>query len=178
MGQPHLFKVDLETRAFSLSQTLSSDFDLLYAVASDPVVWQQHPQQDRWKRPVFSAFFQAALDNDLGCFTLRDRARNEVIGSTRFYAHDAVGKTVRLGYTFLSPRYWGSGANREIKDALLEHAFTLVDHVQFAIGRGNLRSRRAIEKLGAGLCAGEGETLVYTLSKERFAGGNGRTRDL
>ena len=71
MEQPHAFNVNLETNAFSLEQTTSLDFDLLYEIASNPVVWEQHPEKDRWKRPVFSAFFHGAMENDLGCFTIR-----------------------------------------------------------------------------------------------------------
>ena len=168
MKKPHAFNVNLETNAFSLEQTTSSDFDLLYEIASNPVVWEQHPEKDRWKRPVFSAFFQGAMENDLGCFTIRDKSAGIVIGSTRFYSHDALGDAVRLGYTFLSPGYWGSGANREIKEVLLDHAFTIVERVYFDIGAENFRSRKAVEKLDAVECAGDAEKVVYCLSKNAF----------
>ena len=163
------FKVNLETNAFSLEQTTSLDFDPLYEVASNPVVWEQHPEKDRWKRPVFSAFFQGATENDLGCFTIRDKSGGIVIGSTRFYSHDDAHNAVRLGYTFLCPSYWGSGANQEIKEVLLGHAFTIVENVYFDIGKQNLRSRKAVEKLGAVECAGDDEKVVYGLSKDVFS---------
>ena len=168
MKKPHAFNVNLETNAFSLTQTTSLDFDPLYGVASDPVIWEQHPEKDRWKRPVFSTFFQAALENNLGCFTIRDKSADIVIGSTRFYAYDVAGEAVRLGYTFLSPGYWGSGANQEMKEVLLEHAFTIVENVYFDIGKENFRSRKAVEKLGAVECTGDDEKVVYGLSKDVF----------
>jgi len=142
MKKPHAFNVNLETNAFSLEQTTSTDFDPLYEVASNSLVWEQHPEKDRWKRPVFSAFFQGAMENDLGCFTIRDKSAGIVIGSTRFYSHDVAGEAVRLGYTFLCPKYWGSGANQEMKQVLLEHAFTIVEDVYFDIGKENFRSRK------------------------------------
>jgi len=71
MKRAHAFNVNLETNSFSLEQTTSSDFEPLYGVASNPVVWEQHPEKDRWKRSVFLTFFQGALENDLGCFTIR-----------------------------------------------------------------------------------------------------------
>ena len=169
MDRPHGFKVNLETNAFSLEQTTSLDFEPLYAVASDPVVWEQHPEKDRWKRPVFSAFFQAALENDIGCFTIRDKITGVVMGSTRFYSHDASVEAVRLGYTFLCPSYWGSGANQEIKEVLLEFAFTIVENVYFDIGKENFRSRKAVEKLGAVECEDEKAKVVYVLSKGAFS---------
>jgi len=169
MDRPHGFKVNLETNAFSLEQTTSLDFEPLYAVASDPVVWEQHPEKDRWKRPVFSAFFQAALENDIGCFTIRDKITGVVMGSTRFYSHDASVEAVRLGYTFLCPSYWGSGANQEMKEVLLEFAFTIVENVYFDIGKENFRSRKAVEKLGAVECEDEKAKVVYVLSKGAFS---------
>ena len=153
----------------SLEQTTSTDFDPLYEVASNSLVWEQHPEKDRWKRPVFSAFFQGAMENDLGCFTIRDKSAGIVIGSTRFYSHDVAGEAVRLGYTFLCPKYWGSGANQEMKQVLLEHAFTIVEDVYFDIGKENFRSRKAVEKLGAVECADKEEKMVYVLSKDVFS---------
>ena len=91
MEQPQAFNVSLETNAFSLEQTTSSDFESLYGVASNPVAWEQHPEKDRWKRSVFLAFFQGAMENDLGCFTIRDKTAGVVRGSTRFYSHDVLG---------------------------------------------------------------------------------------
>ena len=169
MKIPHAFNVNLETNAFSLEQTTSSDFDPLYEVASNPVVWEQHPEKDRWRRPIFSAFFRGAVENDLGCFTVRDKTAGVVIGSTRFYSHDASGGAVRLGYTFLSPAYWGSGANQETKEVLLEYAFTIVEKVYFDIGKENFRSRKAVEKLGAVECASDDEKVVYGLDTDAFS---------
>ena len=169
MEQPHAFNVSLETNAFSLEQTTPSNFESLYGVASNPVVWEQHPENYRWKRPVFSAFFQGAIENDLGCFTIRDKTAGVVIGSTRFYSHDDSGDAVRLGYTFLSPGYWGSGANQEIKEVLHDHAFTIVEKVYFDIGAENFRSRKAVEKLDAVEYAGDDEKVVYCLSKDAFS---------
>ena len=168
MKRAHAFNVNLETNAFSLEQTTSSDFEPLYGVASNPVLWEQHPEKDRWKRSVFLTFFQGALENDLGCFTIRDKSAGVVIGSTRFYSHDAAGEAVRLGYTFLCPKYWGSGANQEMKEVLLEQAFTIVENVYFDIGKENFRSRKSVEKLGAVECADEEEKVVYVLSKDVF----------
>ena len=109
------------------------------------------------------------MENELGCFTIRDKSAGIVIGSTRFYSHDVAGKAVRLGYTFLCPKYWGSGANQEMKEVLLEHAFLIVEDVYFDIGKENFRSRKAVEKLGAVECAGDDEKVVYGLSKDVFS---------
>ena len=89
------FGVELETENFFLVQTMQSHFDGLYVVASNPMVWAQHPERDRWKEPVFLKFFQKALKNDLGCFTIMDKDKNSVVGSTRFYSFDPANKAIR-----------------------------------------------------------------------------------
>ena len=47
------FKLQLENESFSLIQTKTSHFEKLYSVAGNPVIWEQHPENDRWKREVF-----------------------------------------------------------------------------------------------------------------------------
>ena len=156
---------NLETERFALRQTEASHFELLYRVASDPAVWAQHPESNRWQRPVFTAFFEGGLRNDLGCFTIFDRLRQAVIGSTRFYEYDSAECAVRLGYTFLAAEYWGTGANREIKNVLLNQAFQVVTKVFFDIGVNNIRSRKATEKLGAVEHQQLDDKVVYLLAK-------------
>ena len=167
-----LFKspsVELKAKYFSLVETEEDHFEALYDVACDPNIWTQHPASDRWKRPVFYEFFQLALQNESGCFTIADSRTSKVIGSTRFYAHDPLDVSVRLGYTFLARQYWGTGANQLIKRALLDYSFQYVESVYFDIGEFNLRSIKATEKLGAVFWqkAEEGKS-VYLLSRAAF----------
>ena len=163
------FTQQLQAEKFLLVQTKPSDFEPLFKVASDPLIWEQHPAQNRWKREVFSAFFDDGLRNDLGCFTIVDSQSHSVIGSTRFYAHDPSNASVRLGYTFFARRYWGTGANQLIKTALLDYCFECVESVYFDIGASNWRSIKATEKLGAVFWeqADEGKS-VYLLSRAAF----------
>ena len=165
MNPATTFRVGLETENFSLAQTTPSHFDDLYLVASNPVVWEQHPERDRWQEPVFLQFFQKALENDLGCFTIIDKDKNSVVGSTRFYSFDPANDAIRLGYTFMDPAYWGTGANREIKDTLIHLAFSVVDKIFFDIGPDNHRSRAAVEKLGAVVAETSAEKVIYVLKR-------------
>lgn len=86
---------------------------------------------------------------------------------------------VEIGWTFLARAYWGGRYNGEMKRLMLRHAFAAVSRVIFVIGAGNIRSQRAIEKIGA-VRAGTradprlGESLVYELTPDRYAqGGTG-----
>ena len=163
------FTPQLQAEKFSLVQTKRADFDALFQVASDPLIWEQHPAQDRWRREVFSAFFEAGLSNELGCYTIVESQSRDVIGCTRFYAHDTANASARLGYTFLARQYWGTGANQLIKAALLDYCFEYVESVYFDIGESNFRSIKATEKLGAVFWqqAEEGKS-VYRLSRAAF----------
>jgi len=141
--QPTLKGQLLELRPLS-----RTDFESLYAAASDPLIWEQHPERNRFKKDVFEGFFLAAIASK-GAFAAIDRSSNRVIGSSRFTAYDHSNRRVEIGYTFLERSYWGKGFNQEMKNLMLNHAFQFVNEVHFYIGEENFRSRRAIEKLGA-----------------------------
>jgi RimJ/RimL family protein N-acetyltransferase len=124
------------------------DFEALYAVARDPLIWEQHPASDRWTHDVFTAFFQEALDSG-GAFLVIERRSGAVIGSSRYFGYDEATSEIEIGWTFLARRYWGGTYNAEMKRLMLDHAFRFVKHVVFLIGPHNLRSQKAIEKIGA-----------------------------
>lgn len=127
----------------------AEDFDALYAAASDPLIWEQHPAPDRHERRVFEQFFNRALSSR-GALAVLDKATDELIGTSRFY--DVSGKdSACIGFTFLTRAYWGGSYNRELKFIMLDHAFIYVRRVQFHVGEKNLRSRKALEKIGAKL---------------------------
>jgi len=124
------------------------DEEALFAVASDPLIWEQHPVRDRYKLDVFSAFFRESLASG-GALTVRDCRSGNVIGSSRYHAYNPHASEVEIGWTFLARSHWGGIYNREIKLLMLRHAFQFVGRVVFLIGPQNIRSQRAIERLGA-----------------------------
>lgn len=145
------------------------DFDALYAVASDPLIWEQHPASDRWQRDVFTAFFDEAMASG-GALIAIDRATGRVIGSSRYFGHDEAASEIEIGWTFLARSHWGGVYNREMKRLMLDHAFRFVHRVVFLIGPRNVRSQKAIEKLGATRIAprttSDGRlSLVYQLTR-------------
>ncbi len=141
--QPNLIGERIELRPMR-----ESDFEALYAVASDPLIWEQHPHHDRWRPEVFRAFFDKGLQSG-GALVVIDRATGRIIGSSRFHSHDeADGGDLEIGWTFLARSHWGGSTNREMKRLMLEHAFNYVDRVMFLVGAGNIRSQRAMEKNG------------------------------
>ena len=141
--QPHL-KGDL----IELRPLKPEDWDDLFAVASDTLIWAQHPENDRYKEDVFKVFFKDALESG-GAFVVIDTKSKRIIGSTRFHGYDPEKSEVEIGWTFLARRYWGGRYNREMKQLMLAHAFQYVENVVFFIGENNIRSQKATEKIGA-----------------------------
>lgn len=164
----------LETEQLMLIPLTESDFEKLYQVASDPKVWEQHPNKDRWKRDVFRVFFDGALQSQ-GAFKIAEKSTGKIIGSTRFYDYNQENNSILIGYTFYGTDYWGKGYNQSVKKLMLDYIFAFVDTVYLHVGAGNIRSQIAISRLGAQKIAEEeiiyfGEVpklnFVYRIEKE------------
>ncbi len=123
------------------------DFPALYAVASDPLIWEVHPSSDRYKPDVFQEFFREAMESG-GALIVLDSRDGRVIGSSRFHGYDEATSEVEIGWTFLARSHWGGVYNREMKQLMLAHAFQFVSSVVFLVGPDNWRSQRAMEKIG------------------------------
>ncbi len=125
----------------------ADDYDDLFAVASDPLIWEQHPESDRHAPEKFRRYFDGAMQSG-GAFAVVDLRDGHLIGSTRFHGHDPNAREIEIGWTFLARSRWGGPHNREMKRLMLRHAFQFVDRVVFLIGPHNVRSQRAVEKIG------------------------------
>jgi len=138
----------LENENVKLLPLNQNDFEELFAVASDPLVWEQHPNKDRYKREVFENFFLGAMESG-GAFKIIEKNTGEVAGSTRFYDYNPEDNSVFIGYTFYGTKFWGSKLNPQVKKLMLDYIFQFVDKVNFHVGKDNVRSQKAMEKLGA-----------------------------
>ena len=144
--QPELIGSQLRLRPLR-----DDDFDALHAAASDPLIWDQHPDPLRWQRERFTRdFFEGAVQSE-GAFVAIDRSDDSVVGSSRYYDWNAAQREVAIGYTFLTRSHWGGRYNAEMKRLMLDHAFRWAERIWLHVGEGNLRSRKAVEKLGAKL---------------------------
>jgi len=139
---------NLKNELIQLIPLHETDFEELYAVASDPLVWEQHPNKLRYQRDVFQNYFEGAMLSH-GAFLIRDAKTNEVVGSSRFYDYSKEDNSVLIGYTFIGRKFWGNGYNKTLKKIMLGYAFENVNKVYFHIGAFNIRSQKAIEKIGA-----------------------------
>lgn len=139
---------NLENENYKLIPLKKNHFERLFEVASDPKVWEQHPNKDRYKREVFENFFKGALESK-GAFLIIDKQSNKVLGSTRFYDFDAGKNSILIGYTFYGTKSWGKKINPQVKKLMLDYIFQFVETAIFHVGKNNIRSQKAMEKLGA-----------------------------
>src|SRR5579864_3371762 len=145
---PFEFQPTLKGKLLSLRPLRPEDFQELYAVASDPLIWEQHPNSDRHELEVFKEFFQGAIDSG-GALVAIDSKDGRIIGSSRFHEYYEPESEIEIGWTFLARSHWGGAYNGEMKQLMLRHAFQFVESVVFVIGPENFRSRRSVEKIGA-----------------------------
>jgi RimJ/RimL family protein N-acetyltransferase len=182
-GEPEVTRIELQPtlrgELLEMRPLRSEDFDELFAVASDPLIWEQHPSRDRGEEGPFRIFFRESLESG-GALVAIDRANGRIIGASRYHGFDPAKSEVEIGWSFLARRYWGGRFNREMKRLMLEHAFGFVDRVVFLVGRDNHRSRRAVEKIGAveiGIRRNERgqEAILYGMTGQSFRAGPGAT---
>jgi RimJ/RimL family protein N-acetyltransferase len=148
-SRPFELQPALSNDRLTLRPMQREDFDALYAVASDPLIWAQHPDANRYQKDVFERqFFNPAFSGS-GALVVIDNNTHELVGSSRFYDWDAASGEVAVGYTFLARQCWGGPTNTSMKQLMLAHAFQWANTVWFHVGASNFRSRKAVEKLGA-----------------------------
>jgi N-acetyltransferase len=151
------------------------DWVEMYKAASDRLIWELHPAKDRYKEDLFRQFFDAAIKSK-SAFSFIDKANGTLIGSSRYNGYNPLLSEVEIGWTFLACNYWGGVTNREIKKLMVHHAFIFVDTVTFWVGELNLRSQRAMEKIGGHKRPGlfsrlstPNPSVVYELTKAQFS---------
>jgi RimJ/RimL family protein N-acetyltransferase len=159
----------LTGRLVSIRPLHPDDYAELYAVAADPLIWAQHPVKNRYTEAVFREFFAESLASG-GALLVADARSHRVIGSSRYFGYREADREVEIGWTFLARSHWGGQYNGELKALMLRHAFRFADSVVFFVGPENIRSQRALEKIGAARqpeCDEQGR-LVYRITASSF----------
>jgi RimJ/RimL family protein N-acetyltransferase len=137
----------LENDLLILKPLQAGDFDRLFEVASDPLIWEQHPAKERSTRAGFEVFFKEALETK-SAFLVIDKKSGAAIGTTRYYPVAGIPNAIEIGWTFLARQYWGTACNPSMKKLMIDYAFGFVDNVLFMIHETNYRSQKAVEKIG------------------------------
>lgn len=167
----------LENEEVILYPLQDIDFEDVYQTASDPKIWEQHPNKNRWQKEIFRVFFEGAMQSK-GAFKIVDKNTGSILGSTRFYNYDEKENSLLIGYTFYSLACWGKGINHAVKTLMLNFIFQFVEKVDFHVGAENIRSQIAIKRLGTTKIAeqevtyfGEQSKLnyIYSLTKKEWS---------
>ncbi len=164
----------LENDLLFLRPLKEDDFENLFKVASDPLIWELHPVKDRSQREGFEAFFKEALAMH-SAFVAIDKKTGDIIGTSRYNPVPETDNAIEIGWTFLARTYWGGTYNQSMKKLMMDYAFQYVDNVLFFINEKNWRSRKAVEKIwGVRIVALEGKMIdprspvgvIYKVSKK------------
>ncbi|MEZ5742716.1 MAG: GNAT family protein [Sphingomonadaceae bacterium] len=170
----------LESERLLVRPLRQDDREALYAFVGDSLLWQQHPVPERAERVHFDDWFDGLLGHG-GAMVAIERASGTAIATSSFLNHRTEGEgVIEVGSTAVARSHWGGWANRELKRLMLSHAFASVGCVEFLIGEHNMRSRRAVEKIGGVLTdrihiaeyrGREIPHLIYELTRADFAKG-------
>lgn len=137
----------LENELIILKPLSESDFETLYEVAKDPLIWKQHPCPNRYKREAYTKFFEDSIQSK-GALLIIGKTTGKVIGSTRFKPVDNLAEAIEIGWSFLARTYWGGTYNKAMKQLMIDYAFQSIEDIIFYIGKDNIRSQKAVEKIG------------------------------
>ncbi len=162
----------LQGATFRLRPLEAADRDAFIAVATDPLIWEEHPESDRATKEKVERFFDEALAS--GGALVVTTADGEIVGSSRFEEPGEDGDRILVDHTFLARPYWGRDEYTEVKGLLFDHAFTAFDTVELRIGAENARTRAAVEDmLGADyvdtVSTPLGDHAVYEVSQDAWA---------
>jgi RimJ/RimL family protein N-acetyltransferase len=163
----------------ALRPLLELDWQQLYSAAADPLIWVDHPARDRWQETEFRAFFESALASG-GALAVIGQASDTIVGSTRFDLSRVKAGEIEIGWTFLCRAHWGGSTNAAMKRLMIAHALRYFDRAIFMVGTDNVRSQRAMERIGGRLTdrqeissiAGQQILhLVYVIDRAAFVDG-------
>lgn len=166
----------LENEWIILEPLAEHHFEALYEVARDPLIWEQHPIHDRYQRTVYADFFRDSIASQ-GALIILDQQTGGVIGSTRFKRIAESTEAIEIGWSFLSRKYWGGTYNKAMKHLMIDYAFKTIHQVVFYVGTQNVRSQKAVEKLGGlqvtstaypKIVKTEEDILTYLITKEAW----------
>lgn len=137
----------------------------------------EHPDLLQFSPSLFgseenlNAYFEDALiSRDKGVrypFAIYDKATAGFIGSTSMGFFSPVDLRVEIGWTWIDRSVQGSGLNKACKFLLLQYIFEVLkyERLEFRTDARNIRSQRAMEKIGATF---EGELRSHTVLPDGF----------
>lgn len=165
MNAPHLENEHVKLALLDLSNykhvsEIANQNDLLFYSPSD--ISTPETLKNYVQTAVDEYYHQTGIP-----FIIFDKSKNKYAGSTRFGLIDWKNKVLHIGWTWIGKEFQGTALNKNVKFLMLQYAFETLnfEKVEFRIDERNIRSRKAVEKLGATL---EGILRNDTLMKDGY----------
>lgn len=153
------FQPTIQGSTLNLRPLCAADYTDMYLCASDKRIWQGHPAIDRYQEPIFKLLFKDAIESK-ACLVISEKGTDKIVGWSRYYVGDDHPQDIAIGHTFLCCEHWGGTSNKELKYLMLKHAFSFYERVWFHVSPINIRSQKAVLKLGSQLIDSNLELLA------------------
>ncbi|MCZ8535326.1 GNAT family N-acetyltransferase [Psychrobacillus psychrodurans] len=126
----------------------------VYEAIKNPDIWKYTWREVKTFDDIEQILLIAVQNKDDGKqlpFIIKDKLSGEIIGTTRIGDIDTANRNVEIGWTWLTPSAWRTKVNTECKYLMLQYCFEelKVLRVQFSISGQNIRSQKAVERIGA-----------------------------
>jgi N-acetyltransferase len=147
-------EIILKGRSVTLIPMAASHKEALFEALAKPEVWE-YTWRENTKREDISELVESALAKQRSGahipFVIIDDTSGRIVGATRIGDIDIANRNAEIGWTWMSPDVWRTHINTACKLLLLTHAFEQMNlmRVQFSVSGHNVRSQRAVERLGA-----------------------------
>jgi len=146
--------IALENEVVFLKPLAQEDRQGIFEAGSYPEIWS-YMSTEIEKMDDVNKFVDKALltkrEKTEFPFVIVDKKSGQIIGSTRFMDIDETHKRLEIGTSWISPAFWRTAINTNCKYLLLQYCFEVLNlqRVQIKTDHENIRSQRAIERLGA-----------------------------
>ncbi|WP_419886597.1 GNAT family N-acetyltransferase [Paenibacillus sp. B-A-8] len=144
----------LEGTTIKLVPMDESHVEGLARVLRNPNIWEftwRKITSDEQVQDLITTAFANQTNGSQFPFVIIEQASGQIVGTTRIMHPDLVHRNAEIGCTWISPEYWRTSVNTEAKSLLLHYCFEELKlvRVEFTVVASNLRSQRAVERLGA-----------------------------
>ena len=147
------YPLTLKGQTVDLISLSEQHFPVLESLASVKRIWEFYTfdgsDPNSFSKAINSTLVEREKGNQFP-FIILHKSENKIIGSTSFLDIQPHHKKLEIGFTWIHPDYWGTAINLECKLLLLTYCFENLhtQRVQLKTDENNIRSRKAIEKIG------------------------------
>ncbi|MBQ4915563.1 GNAT family N-acetyltransferase [Maribacter sp. MMG018] len=146
----------LENERVKLTPLTLKNYHLLLSIAAQKDLVQFSPSDIETPQALKNYVAIALEQKEQGSgipFIIYDKKKEEYAGSTRYMNIHRKNKVAHIGSTWIGHQFHGTGLNTHMKFLMLDYAFNQLnfEKIEFRVDERNVKSRKAVEKLGCTL---------------------------